>query len=768
MGRPLHFFTNKNTTMNHYPRKACLIIGLSIIFLQFDVFYAKAQEFFPIREKGLWGAINLQGETSISPAYDFIGDFSKENIAVVTKNNLSGLINGQGKILISLEHNKIRRIGENQFSVCNATGCALADQKGKILTDYNYQALIRFDYALFKTYKDKKFGLLTKDGKEIAAVKYSDIRPYPERQGLILLELASQKGLIDEKGHVLLEPKYDEILFENTQLHARANKAFTVVWLDEKNSVIEKKDFPNEMAKNLDLQARLRKEKLNILKNNPEARKPRWTYEAFRYTLENGVGKNLLGNKEFFDVGIDENLKKSLAREVIPPKQKGEEEKIISYLIDHENAKILYAAEVKDMVISDFNVSDYARATLDTLWDALIDKEGNLVQEIAGKNISNIGNFSDGLAWVKSGNSYGFINLKAQLVIPFNFQIVSDFENGYAVARKEGLFGCINTKGDAIIPFVYDGIDIPTNGICRVKKGKGRQGRWGAVNLQNKTIIPFEYSLIYPFKDGVARMRQGRNWGLISDQGKTIIPPSISCDFLGDFEKGIAMVGMERWVEDTPTGPVVRYKKQGYIKKDGTYLLEPVYDKIEGFEEIWQKEEGIARIYKNGKVGYVNYKGIIELEAVYDETYRFDTVWRNNTGISPAKKDGKYGYLDHNGNEIIPCVYQEISADFMQVGEDSLGVAKVKKDGKYGFVNYQGKEVIPAQYEAAAIAQNGIIPVKMKGLWGAIDTLNNKVLDLTFDGTRFLDGTDNRLLELLKQEDAYFEVDSNGILLREG
>jgi hypothetical protein len=222
------------------------------------------------------------------------------------------------------------------------------------------------------------------------------------------------------------------------------------------------------------------------------------------------------------------------------------------------------------------------------------------------------------------------------------------------------------------------------------------------------------------------------------------------------------MVGMERWVEDTPSGPVVRYKKQGYIKQDGSYLIEPTYDKIEGFEEIWEKQEGIARIYKNSKVGYVNYQGIIELEAIYDETYRFDTVWKNNSGISKVKKDGKYGYLDHNGQEILPAVYGEIASSFIEVGEDSTGIALVKRKGSFGFVNFEGKEVIPTQYEYASESGNGIVPVKLNGKWGAVDTLNNKLIPFEYDGARFLKGSNHQLVELLKEETAYFELDAQG------
>jgi|GEM_PF-4202616 len=748
--------------MNHISKNAFLFFWTILFSLNLH-----AQTFFPIKEGILWGVIDNKGEITVNPSYNYIGDFNNGNLAIAIKDGKRGLINGKGETVLATEYQKIRFINDNYLSVCSNEGCALANTSGKILSSFNYQAIFKFNSNFLKTYKSQKFGLLSIGGNEVQPTTYDAISNFPERPGLIQLTKNTKKGLADIEGNLILEAVYDELTIDGNRINAKKEKAFTSVWLEKNNEVAETKEFPNEMALNLDSQARLKKKQATILQNNPEARKPRWVLNTFRYSLENGVGKNLLKGKEFFDVGIDETLQLSLGREVIPPAKKEDKEQLISYLIDHQNAKVIFSAPVKDMVISDFNVAKYARATIDTLWDALIDKEGNLIEEVDGKPISNIGNFKDGLAWVKSGKTYGFIDKNGQLTIPFEYQIVSDFEDGHAVARKNGLFGCIDTRGKAVIPFAYDGIDIPKGNICRVKKGKGREGNWGAINLQNKEIIPFEYSLIYPFNNGVARMRKGRSWGLINDKGKVIIPPSINCDYLDDFKNGIAMVGMERWVEKTPAGPVVRYRKQGFIKQDGTYLIEPVYDKIDDFETIWQKQEGLARIYKDGKVGYVNYQGTIELEAIYDETYRFDTIWRNNSGISKVKKDNKYGYLDHNGKEIVAPIYDEVAEDFILVGNDSVGVSRVQKEGKYGFVNYEGKEVVPVEYDFASKANKGVIPIKFEGKWGVVDTLNNKKLAFEYDGARFLDGSSGQFIELLKKETAYFEVDATGRFTKE-
>jgi len=62
--------------------------------------------------------------------------------------------------------------------------------------------------------------------------------------------------------------------------------------------------------------------------------------------------------------------------------------------------------------------------------------------------------FSDGLAAVKSGDKWGFINRNGQLVIPFKeYTKVGDFENGLCrVTLKGGKNSYINHKGRTVYP----------------------------------------------------------------------------------------------------------------------------------------------------------------------------------------------------------------------------------------------------------------------------------------------------------------------------
>ncbi|WP_020530614.1 WG repeat-containing protein [Flexithrix dorotheae] len=734
---------------------------LSFCFFFVYCFYAQSQDLYPVKKDNKWGAINKEGKLIISPEFDFISDF-KNGYAILKKDGKSGMLDASGKVLFPPTYDKIKPVGEKHFVVWKGFKAGLIDSENKVMIPVDYDNLIQLNDKVLAIIKSEKYGIARMDGQVVLAPELDKIELFSKNSLATKIIKNGKQGLLGNGGDILLDPKFDEIEVNGLQAIGKIGYALTVVKFDGKGELIDKKEYPNKTALETAQKAEFRKLQMKELQENPEAKKPRWVQTKFRYTLENGVGKNLLGGKEFYEIGIDEKLNLTLAKEVILPKQKGEKEIIKTYLIDQEKASIIFQSDLKDIIISDFNESEFARATQDTLWDALVNKAGEITSAIEGKTITNIGNFNSERALVRSGNSFGYIDTKANLVIPFQYEVGSDFKAGYAIARKSGKFGCIDQSGKEVLPFIYDGIDVPSDGICRVKKGRGREGKWGVVNLQNKEIVPFEYALIYPFKNGEARVRKNGKWGLISKTGKLVLSPSIDADFLEDFNDGIAAIKYDRWVEQTGVGPVTRYRRIGYIKRDGQVLIEPEYDKILGFEEAWTNKQGIATLIKGGKIGYVNYKGEIALPAKYDEVARFDTIWRNNYGISRAKISNQFGFIDHHGDEIVPVVYDFIDTAFVQAWKDSTGYALAKKEGKAGYIDYKGEIVIPFQYDELSEISKEVVIARKGEKWGVLNLDKEKVMDFEYDGIRYLPQSKNQILEIYKKDSIIHEISADG------
>ncbi len=94
-------------------------------------------------------------------------------------------------------------------------------------------------------------------------------------------------------------------------------------------------------------------------------------------------------------------------------------------------------------------------------------------------------------AKISFSKRYHYVNLTTnRIVIPDRFEECDErFTNGFAHAKKNGKWGCIDMRGNVIIPFEYDALSgITTHMIAR------RNSKEGVIDLHNRIIIPFNYS----------------------------------------------------------------------------------------------------------------------------------------------------------------------------------------------------------------------------------------------------------------------------------
>ncbi len=111
---------------------------------------------------------------------------------------------------------------------------------------------------------------------------------------------------------------------------------------------------------------------------------------------------------------------------------------------------------------------------------ALADKEGKIVLKT---NYDWIGKFHDGLALVKiegdedyggpHPNSWGYINVKGKVVIPFQFNQAYPFSEGLApIQDKHGRYGFTDIHGKMVIQPQYDDFMEFSDGQNQVKLNK--------------------------------------------------------------------------------------------------------------------------------------------------------------------------------------------------------------------------------------------------------------------------------------------------------
>lgn len=90
------------------------------------------------------------------------------------------------------------------------------------------------------------------------------------------------------------------------------------------------------------------------------------------------------------------------------------------------------------------------------------------VFDLTGREIvpciwGDVGDFSEGLAAVRDGDLWGYVNLQGELVIPCVWTHAREFYDGYAVV-EDGLYGVIDTTGAEVEPCVWERLEYQGDG----------------------------------------------------------------------------------------------------------------------------------------------------------------------------------------------------------------------------------------------------------------------------------------------------------------
>ncbi|MEA5552931.1 WG repeat-containing protein [Anabaena cylindrica UHCC 0172] len=296
--------------------------------------------------------------------------------------------------------------------------------------------------------------------------------------------------------------------------------------------------------------------------------------------------------------------------------------------------------------------------------------------------------FSQGIASVKVGEKWGYINTCGQVVIPYYFDNALTFTEELASVRKGEKWGYINTSGQVVIDFQFDFSLGFSEGIAVVKKGE----KWGYINTSGQVVVDFQFDTANSFSGGLAVVTKEKKRGYINTTGKVFI--DCNFDYAWQFSEGLAVVKIEN--------------KFGYINSTGEVIIDCDFD----FAKSFQK--GIASVRKGDKWGYINSNGKFFISCECDSAGSF------HEGLAAINKEDKWGYISSNFQIVIP--YHFDNAKYF-----SEGLAAVSKGGKWGYVNTTGQIIIPCNFDDADNFQEELGKVTINGKDYLIDKTGNIV-----------------------------------------
>lgn len=231
--------------------------------------------------------------------------------------------------------------------------------------------------------------------------------------------------------------------------------------------------------------------------------------------------------------------------------------------------------------IEAFNQYRLARAKNDSLY-GILNQNG---EEQSAFEYERIGEYGRGLSMIVKNGKYGYIDSKANMVIPLEFDFAEEaliwgkFMHGFAKFRLKNKCGIIDSTGSKVFPAIFEDVkEYHPDRLVAVKK----RGKWGYTDESLKLIIPYQYDDACTFYEAKGVVKKDDLYGIIDRKGKYLLVPTY------DYMKPIQGIGYV----------VGNEGKVGLLSKDLELLLELNHLSIKKQDEInflrLEQEEAVS------------------------------------------------------------------------------------------------------------------------------------------------------------------------------
>jgi len=314
----------------------------------------------------------------------------------------------------------------------------------------------------------------------------------------------------------------------------------------------------------------------------------------------------------------------------------------------------------------------------------------NTIQEY-----KRIGPFnSDGIAWAKLNNSYGYINEDYSIAIDFEYTDANSFSEDLALVKQFGKYGYINKLGEVVIPFHYTYAYDFSEGLAAVQIKE--DGNFGFINKQGEIVLPFKYNNFYglSFSEGLAVVSENGKYGYIDKFGNTII--AFKYDYALNFSEGLAACELNN--------------KTGYINKGGETVIDFQYEHGSLYSNNIARV-GILTPDSNTAIIFINKQG----QNIFGDHY--ERASQQKDGYFIVEKSDKYSILKNTGEVIVPFEFDSyyISDNFLD------GSMCLKRNGKWVFIDSTGNQFIKEEYDTAYPFDGEFAEVFYNNNWSYID-----------------------------------------------
>lgn len=279
--------------------------------------------------------------------------------------------------------------------------------------------------------------------------------------------------------------------------------------------------------------------------------------------------------------------------------------------------------------------------------------------------------FNSGIAAVKHGNKWCFINRQGQIISPIYDEINEISDNFYTV-KLNGKYGALNNFGQVIIEPKFEQLGDFKNGFAYYRS----ENKSGFVS-KDGYVHKAEFDWLSDFgADKIAVVKIGNSYGLINSTGKIILETKY--DQVLKANNGVFIV--------------VLNNLYGFYNGNGCFLSAIEYDFLKEKPADFYTNGNVFKLLKKGEQAPMDANGRISIDfGIYDE------INFANNGLIRVKNKNKYGFVDRKLSLVIPYKYTKAS-DF----KDSCALVQIKD--KFILLNTQGKEIFSSTAEIQKIS----------------------------------------------------------------
>lgn len=175
-----------------------------------------------VKENSKWGFINAQGNKVIDTKFDIASGFTK-GAAIVKLNGRFFLINKKGEPVNDITYDEAGTPENGTFPVKKDNLAGLADSKGNILIDFknNYSNLLFMSDDRVWALKGSKWGLVDNTGKALTEFIFEGVNQF--KNGYAVVMMNEKYGVINKAGRLVVPAEYNSLgtAYRNTILGIR-------------------------------------------------------------------------------------------------------------------------------------------------------------------------------------------------------------------------------------------------------------------------------------------------------------------------------------------------------------------------------------------------------------------------------------------------------------------------------------------------------------------------------------------------------------------